>query len=281
MISEKRSDQWGEVTIFRSEESPRQPVISVIMGVKGSLLLFTRATDSILNQTFRDFEFLITLDGIQPELSVYCQQLIENDPRVILIQNSENVGLTKSLYRMVELSKGKYIARQDADDISLSTRFKIELEQMTRKGADVVFARSRLNKRVVPNLFISRYYTHSILKYGNPFVHGTMLAKKEAIARNYNPAYRYAQDYELFCFMATEKRRISVTDEVLYELSDFPDRISVSRQTEQSKFASEICLKYFGNLAFFIPGKSTPKRYLLSALKNVEVLFAKICLSFR
>ncbi len=83
------------------------------------------AIDSILGQTFKDFEFLIIDDG-STDSSV---EIIRSyaDPRIRLIQNEENIGLSRSLNKGLKLARGEYIARMDADDISLPRRLAAQV----------------------------------------------------------------------------------------------------------------------------------------------------------
>ena len=82
-----------------------------------------KAVKSILNQTLTDFEFIIYDDGSDPEVAGYIRELEKLDERIVLIGKEENHGLAFSLNMCIGVAKGKYIARMDADDISLPERF--------------------------------------------------------------------------------------------------------------------------------------------------------------
>ena len=97
------------------------PKISVVMAVYNGEKYLREAIDSILNQTFKDFEFIIVNDGSTDRTREILESFI--DPRIVLI-HQEHMGLTKSLNRGIALAKGKYIARQDADDISMAERLE-------------------------------------------------------------------------------------------------------------------------------------------------------------
>ena len=100
--------------------------ISIIMGIYKMINkkdIVKLAIDSILNQTYRDFEFIICDDGSNDGTYEMVQDLIKNDKRVILIKNNENKGLAYSLNHCLSIAKGEYIARMDADDISMPERF--------------------------------------------------------------------------------------------------------------------------------------------------------------
>ena len=94
--------------------------ISVIMGVynQNDEKVLREAVDSILNQTFKDFEFIIYDDGSQPDAALILEKIKKIDPRIVLIGQEKNHGLAFSLNACIEQARGKYIARMDADDIS-------------------------------------------------------------------------------------------------------------------------------------------------------------------
>ncbi|MGC8880316.1 MAG: glycosyltransferase family 2 protein, partial [Anaerolineae bacterium] len=92
------------------------PAISVIMAVYNGARYLREAVDSILNQTFTDFEFIIVDDGSTDETPAVLDEY--NDPRIVRLRNAHNLGLTKSLNRGLHVARGRYIARQDADDLS-------------------------------------------------------------------------------------------------------------------------------------------------------------------
>jgi len=103
------------------------PKISVVMAVYNGEKYLREAIDSILNQTFNDFEFIIINDGSTDDSAEIIKSY--NDPRIILIQQ-ENKGLAAALNEGIKIAKGKFIARMDADDISLKTRLEKQIQFM-------------------------------------------------------------------------------------------------------------------------------------------------------
>ena len=87
------------------------PKISVLMSVYNSAAFLEEAVDSILSQAFSDFEFIIVNDGSTDESGDILTSLAEKDKRIQLIQNEENIGLTRSLNKGLVQAKGEYIAR--------------------------------------------------------------------------------------------------------------------------------------------------------------------------
>src|SRR5712692_8991358 len=95
-------------------------IVSVIMSVYNDDAFVARAVESILSQTLKEFEFIIVNDGSTDR----CEQAVAGfrDSRIHVITNQRNLGLAYSLNRGIALANGKYIARQDADDVSLPHR---------------------------------------------------------------------------------------------------------------------------------------------------------------
>lgn len=102
-----------------------QPIISVILPAYNAERFLREAIDSVLNQTFVDFEFIILNDGSTDKTEEII--LSYKDPRIRYVKNEKNLKLIKTLNKGVDMARGKYIARMDADDISLPDRFEKEV----------------------------------------------------------------------------------------------------------------------------------------------------------
>jgi glycosyltransferase involved in cell wall biosynthesis len=106
---------------------PDAPVISVLMSVYNGEKYLAEAMDSILAQTFRDFELIVIDDGSKDSSPKMLQDYAKRDPRV-KITIRENKGLTVTLNEAFAQSRGKYLARMDCDDVALPTRFSKQIE---------------------------------------------------------------------------------------------------------------------------------------------------------
>ncbi len=113
----------------------KKPLVSVIMPVYNAEKYVGEAIESILNQTFTDFEFLIFNDGSTDNSSKIIKSY--KDDRIIFFDYKENFGYVKHLNDGIKLAKGEYIARMDADDISLPERFQKQYDFL-EKNKDVV-----------------------------------------------------------------------------------------------------------------------------------------------
>lgn len=183
------------------------PKISVVMSVYNGKKYLKEAIESILNQTFKDFEFIIINDGSTDK----TERIIKNynDLRIKLINNKKNIGLTKSLNKGLRIAKGKYIVRQDADDVSLPRRLEKQINVLEGdKNLGMVASWIKLideEGKYLGSWPADRannspeeiYYT---LNFENCLGHSSTVFRKKIIAAlgGYNELYRKSQDYELW-----------------------------------------------------------------------------------
>ncbi len=109
-----------------------RPAISVVMSTYNRAAFLPKAIDSILNQTFTDFEFIIINDGSPDETDKVLNLFAAKDKRIRVITNEQNKGLIYSLNKGLDEARGKYIARMDDDDVSLPTRFEKQFAFMEK-----------------------------------------------------------------------------------------------------------------------------------------------------
>ena len=211
--------------------------ISVIMSVFNDSKNIEKSVTSILNQSYKNFEFLIldddSSDNTQDILSKF------EDERIKLYKNDSNLGLTKSLNSLINKVNGNLIARQDSDDISLPTRFERQLSFLVENNLDVCTSRAQIiqNQKVIPNL---SYYLPNklVIKYKNPFIHGTLMMKTNLLKDLgcYDERFYYAQDYKLFKDLMNRRIKIGILKEPLYKLN-IVDNISTLNIKEQRYYA--------------------------------------------
>ncbi|SVC41049.1 uncharacterized protein METZ01_LOCUS293903, partial [marine metagenome] len=104
------------------------PLITVLMPVYNGAKYLNEAIDSILNQTFQNFEFIIIDDGSTDDSVKIIKSYDDN--RIRLVENRNNLGQSETLNKGLSLTRGKYIARMDQDDISMPERLKKQFEFM-------------------------------------------------------------------------------------------------------------------------------------------------------
>ena len=110
--------------------------ISVLMSVYNDEKRVSKSIESILNQTFQDFEFLILDDCSTDNTYEICNYYAKKNQKIKLMKNHQNLGLTKSLNLLISESNYELIARQDSDDESFKQRLEIQLKIMEKHNLD-------------------------------------------------------------------------------------------------------------------------------------------------
>lgn len=184
------------------------PRVSVIMGVFNSKRknLLRQSIESILNQTFNDFEFIICDDcSTDKEVLQILDEYAEVDSRIIVIHNEKNSGLAASLNNCIEIAKGEYIARQDDDDISHPDRLQIEVEFLD-ENTQYAIVGCNLLLFDDNGIWGERKHTEIPGKkdfiYGSQFAHPATLIRRDILNKigNYlvSKITRRTEDYELY-----------------------------------------------------------------------------------
>ena len=180
------------------------PKISVLMSVyKEPIEWLQESIDSILNQTFKDFEFIIILDNPNYNEAIQVVKDYANkDNRIVLLFNEQNMGLTKSLNKGLEIAQGEYIARMDADDISMPDRFQKQVKFMDNHpavgvcGGWIKLFGDREGVQIYP-----RENSNMCLFLDSPFAHPIVMIRYKVLLDNaicYNENCITSQDYNLW-----------------------------------------------------------------------------------
>ena len=217
--------------------------ISVIMSVYNEEKYVQESIESILSQSFKDFEFIIVNDGSFDRTEEILKDWAKKDSRIKIITNEKNIGLTKSLNKAIKIAQGKYIARQDADDISLFQRLEKQVEFLERNpgikilgtfGYLITQNKDVLGKEIVP---VSSQAIKKALIKKNPFMHNSIMIEKETLDKvgGYNEKFIVVQDYELWFRIL----RIAEGENLplfLVKRRYRPEMISLKKNKEQLKY---------------------------------------------
>lgn len=185
----------------------REKPITVLMAVFNTEELFLRESiESILHQSFSDFEFIIVLDSPTDNSAEIIKEYKEKDNRIIIIENEMNLGLTKSLNIGIDLAQGKYIARMDADDVAFPERFAKQFEYMESHPDTVVLGTRTYTPGTDKTSQDTCIPDQEVLKirmmFGNPGVpHPTAFIRRSVLTKNnlrYNENVKKSQDYRLW-----------------------------------------------------------------------------------
>lgn len=222
-------------------------MVSVIMSVYNEPEDWLKSSvDSILTQSYENFEFIIVNDNPTSERQ---SELLENfklkDARITLITNEENSGLTFSLNRGIQVAKGKYIARMDADDISEPERLAIQVRILESNNHIVACGTNyyKINhhgKRIeIINTPISDLDIRYKMLLYNPIAHPTLMFRKSSVEKDniqYDETLRYAQDYRLIFDLSKLGELYNIQQCLLhYRVSG--SQISSAKKAEQNKCA--------------------------------------------
>lgn len=201
------------------------PVISVIMPVYNAEKYLGEAIQSILDQTFRDLEFIIINDGSTDKSLNIINGYARKDDRVVVIDR-ENRGIVATLNEGIESAKGKYIARMDADDISLPIRLEKQLELMGKENLDICGSHYFLinNNGDINGLNLTPLsHETCFITLGSkvPFAHPSVMIRKDYLLNNdlkYGQSeYKIAEDFDLWMRMYEKGARFGSVNEVLFK----------------------------------------------------------------
>jgi len=228
----------------------QEPLISVVMPVYNGGKYLREAIESILNQTCRDFEFLIINDGSKDKSDEIIRSY--NDPRIKYFQNDGNKGLVYTLNFGIGKSQGKYIARMDADDISFPERFTQQIEAF-RNDPKLGFCGTWA--KVIGTLKPFRVESdpeklRCKLLLKNQFVHSSLMFKRELLLEDWPPYKKDnfpAEDYALWIDLATKTKMTNIP-KFLLGYREHASQISSESSKKQRLKTNELRLTLFKRL---------------------------------
>ena len=253
-------------------------MISIIMSTyKEEENLLRESIESILNQTYKDFEFIIILD--YPDNNLH-KKIIEEyskiDNRIRFFVNEKNLGLTGSLNRGLSLAKGEYIARMDADDISLPYRLERQLEYIKKNQYDLIGGITQMIDEDGNSIYsIQKVPTDfnkikKALRYGQCIAHPTWLGRKEVF--DYLNGYRnipLCEDFDFTLRVVLNGFKISNLNETVLKYRMTKNSISRNNLYDQYLYMKYITNEYSnGNIASVENAKEYVKNHLNK--KNAE-----------
>jgi len=214
--------------------------ISCLMAVYNQASTVVAAVNSILKQTYSNFELIIVNDASTDDTWPLLQTLAAQDKRILLINNRRRFGLTRSLNKAIKQAQGKYFARMDADDLALPQRFAKQIAYLETHPEIILLgsAAELINdqdKVIGLKRFPSNYSTlrRQILSFC-PFIHPTWMFKRNHI---YNENFPLAQDYELALRISINHQTANLAEPLLQYRVNSPWAISFKHLKQQEYFA--------------------------------------------
>ena len=233
----------------------KTPEISVIMSVYNGEEYLESAIESVMNQTFKDWELIVINDCSTDSTAEILDRLAKKDERIKVHPNEVNLRLPKSLNKAISLCSGKYIARMDADDICLPERFEKQYKFM-EENSDVDMSSCRF-MTVKNGVYMSggaggrcdNEALKALLLVGNPILHPGVIAKASVMKElGYDTTLTCTEDLELWTRMVIENKKIEILPECLmiYRLHD--KQITSTTLERQHTEVLKIHEKYYGAL---------------------------------
>jgi len=261
-------------------------LVTVLMPVYNAEKYLKEAIDSILNQTYTNIEFLIINDGSTDgsEDIIYSYK----DSRIRFVKNPQNMGLIATLNKGLDLANGKYIARMDADDVSMPTRLKTQVNYM-EANSDVAVCGSKIitmdddgnELKHAPYMVTDPDRMKHFLTVDDCIVHPSVMMRTNMVQNKfyYDPKYLHSEDYDFF-LRISERHKVANLEEKLlkYRLSvGGVSRKHVDEQLRNTAEISRLALRRrgieFNRQEYISPALS--KEQLLQAKADIQALFNK------
>ena len=188
------------------------------------------AIKSILNQTYKNFEFIICDDGSSDKTYDLLKEFSKKDKRIILLKNDKNRGLAYSLNNCLRIARGEYIARMDADDISMKNRLEKQL-RFLEKNFEYALVGSNLlyinDKGIWGERILPEYPNKKSFLFTSPFAHPTILIRKDVLnllnGYKVEKITRRLEDYDLFMRLYANDYKGYNMQEFLYQFREDDD----------------------------------------------------------
>ncbi|MBF0196091.1 MAG: glycosyltransferase family 2 protein [Planctomycetes bacterium] len=221
------------------------PRVSLIMAVYNGEKHLEASIDSLLGQSYGDFEVIIVNDGSHDKTPEILKKYLQQDKRIIIIHNENNLGLTPSLTKATAQAKGEYLARLDCGDLAHETRLEKQI-RILDKNPECVMCATQVHKIDHQNqiirtqkAYMKKSFSKEILLFANPFVHSTVVMRKEAYlkAGGYDDYFQCSQDHNLWTRLIFTGS-FQLIDEVLVDSRQDTDGISFKKAHKQTEFAA-------------------------------------------
>ena len=203
------------------DKNIKNPKVTVLMPVYNAKIYLREAIDSILNQTFRDFEFLIINDASTDSSKNII--LSYKDSRIRYFENKKNLGVARTLNRGLRLAKGEYIARMDADDIAIASRLEKQVDYMDKHPKIAVcgtwLKAIHDTKSEIWKAPAAHEEIRSLMLFYDAIFHPTVMIRTGIIKKynlRYSESYLYAEDYELWVRIAKHSRLANMPEVLLH-----------------------------------------------------------------
>lgn len=266
------------------------PLVSVIIPCYNTERFVESSVRSIMEQTYTNLEILVTDDCSTDGTFLILQRLAAEDLRIRLFRNEENLKIVKTLNNMVSAASGKYIARMDADDISLPTRIERQVEFLEdNPDYGICGTRTwiinekdkRINKSRIP---MTNADIQIFKNYDSPFFHPSVVVRADIIKKHfYNLEYQFCEDFELWQRILKNTKGTNLSERLfLYrkvETSICNNYYSQQKQNElRKKLQANFEIESLYKLKSFEAGSFLYVKLIKDGILKFSVLPLKNCL---
>ena len=244
-------------------------MISVVMPVYNGEKYLKEAIESILNQTYKDFEFLIVYDESTDGTLSIIQEFQEQDARVVLI-NGDKEGISGALNKGIKEAKGKYIARMDADDISLPIRFEKQISHMQNLGLDICGGHSLLidSDGKINGIGIMPR-SHDLcglsMMFRVPFPHPGVMIRKGFLtdcSLEYGQSiHQTAEDFDMWVRMFSAGAKFGNVDDIVVRYRVLDNSLSIINTAESRRDVRGLVKKF----------RADHQKYLSDVIKDIDI----------
>ncbi|MGH7848147.1 MAG: glycosyltransferase family 2 protein [Candidatus Binatia bacterium] len=234
------------------------PKVSVLMPVYNGEHYLREAVESILTQTFADFEFIVINDGSTDKTAEILREY--RDPRIVALKHENNRGIVAALNYGLEVASGEFVARHDADDVSLPDRLRSQAAFINDHPEVVVLgsAYAVINEEGQQMLIARPPVTDTGIRwqmlFHNAFCHGAVMVRRQLLRQrglSYDPAARHAEDYDFWSKVLAFGAGRNL-DEPLVKHRLHSARIGSVAAAEQQRAADAIAEKNIHSLGVFV-----------------------------
>ncbi len=226
------------------------PKISVVMSCYNRKDYVKDSIESIINQTYRDFEFIIIDDCSTDGTCEVIESYAKKDNRIVFIKNDKNMDYNFNFRKGFEIAKGEYIARMDDDDISLPNRFEKQVEFMD-KNPDITvlgtFIETFGNSCAKSWVDESDSDTLSVLmNFYNPMCHPSVMIRNSFLKKhnlNYSPDALYAEEYDLWKNIILKGGKLANLPEILLKYRIHNKQVSTKSKTSKIQYETIVNVK--------------------------------------
>jgi len=201
----------------------KKPKVSIVMPAYNAEKYISAAIDSILDQTFRDFEFIIIDDASNDSTWKIISDYKKRDGRIIPLRNKTNLKICRTLNKGISKAKGLYVMRMDADDwsyprrLAKMVRFLDSHNDYVMVGSAIDVCNDRLTFQYVREYPTADLNIRSLLKRYSPFCHAAVMYRRTCVidAGLYNPQLVYSEDYDLYFRLANIGKLANIAESLL------------------------------------------------------------------